>query len=95
MVRAYTASLKIGDIYLGTVTKSSDFGLFIEVKPGVEGLCHISQLSSEQLDDVSHVAKEGDELLVKIVDIDKQGRVKLSRKEALGQSPTFYTKSLT
>ena len=52
MIRAYTANVKVGDICFSTVVKSTDFGLFIELKPGVDGLCHITQLAEEQVESV-------------------------------------------
>jgi polyribonucleotide nucleotidyltransferase len=89
LVRTFTAHPKIGDIYLGTTTKVFDFAAVVEIKPGVEGTCHLSQLSEEKISHPKEVLKEGQEILVKIVDIDKQGRLKLSRNEAVGQKPTF------
>jgi polyribonucleotide nucleotidyltransferase len=89
LVRIFTAHPKIGDIYLGTATKIFDFAAVVEIKPGVEGTCHLSQLSEEKISHPKEVIKEGQEVLVKIVDIDKQGRLKLSRNEAIGQMPTF------
>ena len=89
LIRTYTSTLRVGDIYLGKANRVTEFGVFIEIKPGVEGLCHITQLNKEQVTTVEDVINEGDAVLVKVVDIDRQGRVKLSRKEALGKKPTF------
>lgn len=88
MIRTITAEPEIGAIYLGTVKKIMDFGAFIEIKPGSEGLCHISQLANNRVEKVEDVLKEGEEVLVKILEIDRQGKIKLSRKEALGKKPT-------
>jgi polyribonucleotide nucleotidyltransferase len=88
MIRTITAEPEIGAIYLGTVKKIMDFGAFIEIKPGSEGLCHISQLADKRVERVEDILKEGEEVLVKILEIDRQGKIKLSRKEALGKKPT-------
>jgi len=88
MVRSITADPEIGGIYLGVVKKIMDFGAFVEIKPGCEGLVHISQLENSRVERVQDVVKEGEECLVKILEIDRQGKIKLSRKEALGKKPT-------
>ena len=64
------------------------FGAFVEIRPGLEGLLHISQLDTKRVQKVDDVVKEKEQVLVKIIDVDRQGKVKLSRKEALGQKPT-------
>lgn len=88
MVRSITADPEIGGIYLGVVKKIMDFGAFVEIKPGCEGLVHISQLENSRVERVQDVVKEGEEVIVKILEIDRQGKIKLSRKEALGKKPT-------
>lgn len=90
LIRACISDPQVGEVYLGRVVKVIDFGVFIEIKPGVDGLCHITHLDEKRVEHVEDVAKVGDELLVKIVEIDKQGRIKLSRREALGQKPTVF-----
>jgi polyribonucleotide nucleotidyltransferase len=87
IIRSVTSDPDIGGVYLGTVKKIMDFGAFIEIKPGSEGLCHISELAEGRVGRVSDVLKEGDECLVKVLDIDRQGKIKLSRKAALGKKP--------
>jgi polyribonucleotide nucleotidyltransferase len=82
-VEALTESVKIGKIYHGRVTSVKDFGAFIEIVPGKDGLCHISELSEEYVKSVGDVCKVGDEMEVKVIAIDEQDRVKLSRKAAL------------
>lgn len=67
-------------MYLGKVVKITNFGAFTEVLPGKEGLVHISQLADERVNKVEDVVAEGDEILVKVIDIDKQGKISLSRK---------------
>ena len=86
MVKELTQEAEIGKIYLGKVRKIMDFGAFVEIFPGTDGLVHISQLSEERVKDVKDVLKEGDEVLVKVLEVDKQGKIKLSRKEALGKT---------
>jgi polyribonucleotide nucleotidyltransferase len=86
LVRKLTQEAEIGKIYLGKVKKIMDFGAFVEIFPGTEGLVHISQLAEERVKNVRDILKEGDEVPVKVLDIDKDGKIRLSRKEAL-QSP--------
>jgi polyribonucleotide nucleotidyltransferase len=88
MIRNVTSSPEVGEIYLGNVKKIVDFGAFIEIKPGVEGLCHISELEDRRVGKVTDILKEGEEVLVKVLEIDRQGKIKLSRREALGKKPT-------
>ena len=82
-VEALTASVEIGRIYDGRVTSVKDFGAFIEILPGKDGLCHISELSDEYVSSVADVCKVGDEMQVKVIAIDDQDRVKLSRRVAM------------
>ena len=86
MIQRITAEAEIGKIYRGTVRKIMDFGAFVEILPGTDGLVHISQLSQERVTRVSDVLKEGDEVMVKVLEIDKQGKIRLSRKEALAET---------
>lgn len=83
IIKSITAEAEIGKIYNGVVKRITDFGAFVEILPGVEGLVHISQLANERVRNVSEVLREGDETPVLVLDIDQQGRVRLSRKEAL------------
>ena len=82
-VEAMTASVEVGKIYDGRVTSVKDFGAFIEILPGKDGLCHISELSENYVNSVSDVCKVGDMVKVKVIAIDDQDRVKLSRKIAM------------
>lgn len=84
MIRDLTAEAEEGKLYMGTVKKVMDFGAFVEIFPGTDGLVHISELDVERVKNVSDVLNEGDKVLVKCIGIDKQGKIKLSRKEALG-----------
>jgi len=83
MVQRIAAEAEIGKIYKGTVRKIVEFGAFVEILPGTDGLVHISQLAPERVRRVSDVLKEGDEVMVKVLEIDRQGKIRLSRKEAL------------
>ena len=76
--------VEVGAVYKGKVTRLMNFGAFVEVLPGKEGLCHISQLAKERVNKVTDILQEGDEVTVKVLEIDKQGKIRLSRKEALG-----------
>ena len=76
--------VEVGSVYLGKVVRITDFGAFVEVLPGKDGLVHISQLAKERVNKVEDVVKIGDEIMVKCIEIDKQGRVNLSRKAVLG-----------
>jgi polyribonucleotide nucleotidyltransferase len=82
-VEALTETVQVGKIYDGRVTSIKDFGAFIEILPGKDGLCHISELSDEYVNSVHDVCKVGDEMQVKVIAIDDQDRVKLSRKVVL------------
>jgi polyribonucleotide nucleotidyltransferase len=83
IIRGITAEAEIGKIYRGKVKKIMDFGAFVEIFPGTDGLVHISQIADQRVKSVSDVLKEGEEVMVKVLEVDKQGRVKLSRREAL------------
>jgi polyribonucleotide nucleotidyltransferase len=82
-VESLTASVQIGRIYEGRVTSIKDFGAFVEILPGKDGLCHISELSDEYVKSVNDVVKMGEYIQVKVIAVDDQDRVKLSRKQAL------------
>jgi polyribonucleotide nucleotidyltransferase len=87
-VEAMTASVQVGRIYEGTVTSVKDFGAFVEILPGKDGLCHISELSEEYVSSVGDVCRVGDTMMVKVIAVDEQDRVKLSRKAALRELET-------
>lgn len=86
MIRDLTQEAEVGKLYLGTVRKVMEFGAFVEIFPGTDGLVHVSELAKERIQKVTDVLNEGDQVLVKCIGIDKSGKIKLSRKEALGQS---------
>ena len=83
MVKALTEEPEIGRIYEGTVKKVLDFGAFVEILPGTDGLVHISQLDNKRVEKVTDVLNEGDTVRVKVIDIDRSGKIRLSRKDAL------------
>jgi len=83
MVKWLTEEAEVGKIYRGTVKKIVDFGAFVEILPGTEGLLHISQIAKERINKVTDVLQEGDEVVVKVLEMDKSGKIRLSRKEAL------------
>jgi polyribonucleotide nucleotidyltransferase len=82
-VEALTATVQIGKIYEGRVTSIKDFGAFVEILPGRDGLCHISELSNEYVNSVSDICRVGDKMQVLVIDIDDHDRVKLSRRRAM------------
>ena len=83
IVEGVTVEAQVGKIYKGTVRRIVDFGAFVEILPGTDGLLHISQIAPGRVRQVSDVLKEGDEVPVKVLEIDKSGRIRLSRKEAM------------
>jgi polyribonucleotide nucleotidyltransferase len=85
MVQALTREAEVGKVYLGTVRKIAEFGAFVELFPGTDGLVHISELSDKRVKSVSDVLKEGDEVMVKVISIDRTGKIRLSRKEAMAE----------
>jgi polyribonucleotide nucleotidyltransferase len=88
MIRDLTQEAEVGKLYHGTVRKIMEFGAFVEIYPGTDGLVHISELAKERVRSVNEVLNEGDKVLVKCIGVDKQGKIKLSRKEALGEELT-------
>ena len=84
-IEALTEDIKVGRIYNGTVSSIKDFGAFIEIAPGKDGLCHISELSDGFVKSVTDICKQGDKLQVKVIAVDEQNRVKLSRRAVLAE----------
>jgi polyribonucleotide nucleotidyltransferase len=82
-IELITEEVKIGRVYTGKVVGIKDFGVFVELAPGKDGLCHVSELDEKFVKNVTDVVKLGDVLTVKVVAIDDQGRVKLSRKAVM------------
>jgi polyribonucleotide nucleotidyltransferase len=83
MIKSLTQEVEVGALYTGKVKRILGFGAIVELYPGTDGLVHISQIAENRIREVSDVLKEGDEVLVKVLDIDSQGRIRLSRKAAL------------
>jgi polyribonucleotide nucleotidyltransferase len=86
MIKEIVREVEIGAIYTGTVRKVMDFGAFVEVLPGTDGLVHISQLDHRHVKNVTDVVKEGDTVVVKVLGIDERGKISLSRKAALPEA---------
>src|SRR5678815_4770096 len=82
-IEALAEEIKVGTIYTGKVVSMKDFGAFIELAPGTDGMCHISELAEGYVKSVSEVVKLGDIVKVKVINVDDQGRIKLSRKAVL------------
>jgi polyribonucleotide nucleotidyltransferase len=93
IISSITAEVELGKIYPGKVKRIVDFGAFVEILPGTEGLLHISQISDKRIAKVTDELSEGDEVLVKVIEIDKLGRIRLSRKEAMRDKRTERTLS--
>jgi polyribonucleotide nucleotidyltransferase len=83
MVQELTQEAEVGRIYQGKVRKIMDFGAFVEIFPGTDGLLDISQISDQRVNKVTDELQEGDQVLVKVLDVDQNGRIKLSHKEAV------------
>lgn len=83
IIKGIVQDAEVGKLYMGKVRKIMDFGAFVEIFPGTDGLLHISQISEKRIENVSDELKEGDEVLVKVLEIDRQGKIRLSRKEAM------------
>ena len=83
LIRELTQEAELGKMYLGVVKRTVDFGAFVEIFPGTEGLVHISHLAKERVAKTTDVVREGDEVLVRVIEIDRGGKIRLSRKEAL------------
>jgi polyribonucleotide nucleotidyltransferase len=86
MIKTLTQEVEVGGLYTGKVKRILGFGAIVELFPGTDGLVHISQLAESHVREVSDIVKEGDEVLVKVIDIDSQGRIRLSRKAALKET---------
>jgi len=86
MIRALTQEAEVGRIYTGTVRKIVEFGAFVELFPGTDGLIHVSELSDKRVKNVTDVLSEGEEVMVKVISVDRAGKIRLSRKEALADA---------
>ena len=86
-IKGLTMEPEVGVYYTGIVKRVVEFGAFVEVMPGTDGLVHISELSEERVRKVTDVLEEGDEVVVKCIKVDRDGKVRLSRKEAIADDP--------
>jgi polyribonucleotide nucleotidyltransferase len=91
MIQALTREAEVGKIYLGTVRRIVEFGAFVEIFPGTDGLIHISELADKRVKTVDEIVKEGDEVMVKVISIDQAGKIRLSRKQALAERAAAQT----
>jgi polyribonucleotide nucleotidyltransferase len=87
IIEGLTFEAEPGQYYSGVVKRIVDFGAFVEIMPGTDGLVHISELENRRVDRVNDVVSEGDDVVVKVINIDDQGRIRLSRKQAFGVDP--------
>ena len=85
MIKEIVREPEVGAIYEGTVRKIMDFGAFVEIFPGTDGLVHISQLDSKRVNKVTDILREGDKVMVKVLEVDRDGKIRLSRKAAMGE----------
>ena len=92
MIKDLTQEAEMGKLYLGNVRKTTDFGAFVEIFPGTDGLIHISELADRRVKRVEDVLQEGDEVLVKVIGIEK-GKIRLSRKQALEERKAQQAKA--
>ncbi len=83
MIAALTESPEIGRIYTGKVVRTTDFGAFVEILPGIDGLVHISQLADYRVNKVEDICRVGDELTVMVINVDEAGKIRLSRQAVL------------
>ena len=84
MIQELTATPELNKSYMGRVERITDFGAFIEIMPGVDGLLHVSEIANYRVKDVRDELKEGEQMMVKVINIDPSGKVRLSRKALLG-----------
>jgi polyribonucleotide nucleotidyltransferase len=84
LVRSYTASAEVGTEYDGKVVRIADFGAFVQIAPGMDGLCHISELAKGRVDRVEDICKLGDTLKVRVISVERNGKIRLSHREAMG-----------
>ena len=82
-INSIIEEVEVGKIYMGTVRKIMDFGAFVEILPGTDGLVHISQLAHHRVQSVADEVQEGQQIMVKVMEVDRQGKIRLSRKEAM------------
>jgi polyribonucleotide nucleotidyltransferase len=88
IIKGLTTEPEVGEFYMGVVRRIAEFGAFVEILPGTDGLVHISELDEKRVRQVQDICKEGDEMMVKVIGIDRaSGKIRLSRREAMGKTP--------
>jgi polyribonucleotide nucleotidyltransferase len=87
IIQELTATPELNKTYLGKVQRITDFGAFVEIMPGTDGLLHVSEIANHRVKDVRDELKEGEQLLVKVINIDPTGKIRLSRKALLLEEP--------
>lgn len=87
LIKGLTMEAEVGEFYHGIVKRCVDFGAFVEILPGTDGLVHISEIAEERIKNVTDVLSEGDAVVVKCLKVDRDGKIRLSRKEALSEDP--------
>jgi polyribonucleotide nucleotidyltransferase len=93
LIQRITAEAEVGQLYKGKVARIVDFGAFITILPGKDGLVHISQISADRVEDISEYLSEGEEVIVKVMDLDARGRIKLSIKEVTDEDKATFAES--
>jgi polyribonucleotide nucleotidyltransferase len=88
IIEGLTAEAEVGAVYHGVVKRIVDFGAFVEILPGTDGLVHISELDDRRVEKVTDVVQEGDEVVVKVLNVDQTGKIRLSRRAAFGVDPS-------
>ena len=88
LIEGLIAEPEVGATYHGVVKRIVDFGAFVEILPGTDGLVHISELEDKRVDRVTDVVQEGDEVVVKVINVDPTGKIRLSRRAAFGVDPS-------
>src|SRR5260370_33668992 len=90
MIERLTEVSEVGKVYTGTVRRVEAYGAFVEIMPGTDGLVHISELAPYRVREVADIVKEGDEMTVKVINIDEGGKVRLSRKAVIMEAPDYH-----
>ncbi len=91
LIEGIAKDVEVGQIYVGKVQRIMPFGAFVEFLPGKEGLVHISKLDTKRVNKVEDVVNIGDEIMVKVMEVDRQGRINLSRRDAITEAPAATT----
>ncbi len=89
IIERLTETPEVGKVYTGPVRRVEAYGAFVEIMPGTDGLVHISELAPYHVRETTDICKEGDEMTVKVINIDEQGKVRLSRKAVIMESPDY------